>query len=516
MELIENMSATPIHILEVATEIIENIATHLDNSTLIAFTSTSPVVRKRTYHVFGRRLFRTVHIAMNPIGLRALQNIAYNLDLAKHVRILHFSRAMTMTDPVHDCEVIQENYIHTLPWSTSRKAPEVLRQDRIRANASHIAQALPVFRRLELISSEQIVGKSISGFIGQNGFERFKCPTGHCDSTVEYHGQDEGVLQSIRMAMEHVHNRSQLPGSIKIGFGQSYTFNLTTPAPLNPQAAITREQQRARVGKTVREAFGDRPWHLKLDFHVASSQNAYATPWKEWQKSHIDSLDVTYSDNPTRPFGNESGIQLLPLMKLRELSLRQLWTRAATLEELFQTSLDLDRITKVSLIRCSVLNRHIFFDSGSWQRIINTLLRMPNLSDLHLDHLECSADPLASRSLLGDFDEDLALTAVWGTRREVEAGLGHLASSYAIYRVRTSTKQDSVLLSERIPSKYYLNLRWANLKAALQVCPWADERIRRAIRHRFRRLYDGAGFVGCEPTVWQKTRKRSLLQLFEW
>ena len=98
---------------------------------------------------------------------------------------------------------------------------------------------------------------------------------------------------------------------------------------------------------------------------------------------------------------------------------------------------------------------------------------MPNLSDLYLDQLQCSADPILHTSQVEGFDEDLALKAVWKTRQEVEVGVRHLVASYALYQVNVMTPQGSMLFPEHIRGKrapkYYLNLRWANLKAALQI-----------------------------------------------
>jgi hypothetical protein len=91
IELLEKVAAARTNVQDLPTELIEQIATHLDNTTLIALKSASLTLRSRTYHVFGLRLLRTISVAMNPIGLHALQEIAYNPDLAKHVRILHFS-----------------------------------------------------------------------------------------------------------------------------------------------------------------------------------------------------------------------------------------------------------------------------------------------------------------------------------------------------------------------------------------------------------------------------------------
>jgi hypothetical protein len=143
IELMERVKVTPLHIQDLPTELIEFVATYLDDGTLIAIKSASSTLRQKTYYGFGQRLFSRIPIVMNPIGLQALQDIASTpgVNLAKHVRILHFSWTMMMTDPLHDSEVIYRNFEHTLPISTPKKSPDVFRKDRVRANAFYILWA---------------------------------------------------------------------------------------------------------------------------------------------------------------------------------------------------------------------------------------------------------------------------------------------------------------------------------------------------------------------------------------
>jgi hypothetical protein len=372
MEKMEKMKVTPVHIKDLPTELIEFIATHLDDQTLIAIKSASPNLRQKTYYVFGQRLFSRIPIAMNPIGLQALQDIAYIPDLAKYVRILHFSWTMTMTDPLHDSEVIHRNFEHTLPISTPKRAPDVLRKHGVRANALRILRALPKLQKLEIINYGHILGSNPTGFIGVHAFRHYKCPTGHCDPTVDYSKYDEVLLQCMSEAVNQAHKHSHISESVKIGFGRCYRFRL--PAPTQPvQLPNDPHIQAAQDRKIIREAFGDRPCHLKLELSIGNVHHAYPTEWTEWQKSHINSLDVVYNCVPLRPFGNELAIRSLPLGKLQELSLQQLWTRATTLEQFIWTYLNPDRMTKVYLIRCSVRARGVISDFGSWRGIIDLI-----------------------------------------------------------------------------------------------------------------------------------------------
>ncbi|KAF1839397.1 hypothetical protein BDW02DRAFT_611410 [Decorospora gaudefroyi] len=508
------------------TEMIEEITAHLDDPTLIGFTIASPVLRSKAYYKYGQRFFTHIPIGMNPIGLQALKDISSRSELAKHVRSLNFGTSMSMTDPSHDLEVIKRKFVHSPRFDTRKKDDDELRASRIRCNGLYISQALPKFPKLESITygNRSPGSELVSRCIGAAGFCFFTCPSGHCDGRMR--AGDEGILESIALAL----NSTQLP-SVRLGFDWCYCFRpfLPTAVTTNPSAATTIPNEITTL-ETVRKAFGARTWHLRLRFRMENNMRAFDTPWAEWQSSNIDALDVRYPVPMALPatpplFGQELGIRSLPLKNLRQLTLEHLWTVNTTLYQFLQSSLALDRITQISLVQCSVRALTVINDwddtpiTGHWRRIIETLQRMPNLSKLHLDRLECSDCATVPQSCNRDhcLDIELALAAKWTSREQVYRGLRHIRTSYQILQVnmRALSEEASLFLHhgglDKYPyQRYYVNLRWANLKAEPHVYAFSKKEMDGLRRLRFDGLMDGEVSVR-DVETYDKIRRMSRL-----
>jgi hypothetical protein len=147
-EFIEKLHISRPLIHDLPSELIDLIARNLDSLALIACKSASPTLRARVYQEFGRRFFTAIFIGINLFGLTGLKEIAKHLDLAKHVQIIRFGWKMTLTDPLHDSQVMRKQFIHTPNSKLLGPDLKQLRDNCTHFNALKIAQALPSFPRL--------------------------------------------------------------------------------------------------------------------------------------------------------------------------------------------------------------------------------------------------------------------------------------------------------------------------------------------------------------------------------
>lgn len=100
---------TPPQLLDLPTEVIENISDFLDDdaSAWGALRLTCRALRSRTMFTFGRRFFRTIKFSMHPYSLQTLVYISKLPEFAKHVKTLAFGTENGMLfDPSHETEAI--------------------------------------------------------------------------------------------------------------------------------------------------------------------------------------------------------------------------------------------------------------------------------------------------------------------------------------------------------------------------------------------------------------------------
>jgi hypothetical protein len=410
-EFIEKLHISRPLIHDLPSELIDLIARNLDNLALIACKSASPTLRARVYQEFGRRFFTAIFIGINPFGLRGLREIAKHLDLAKHVQIIRFGWKMTLTDPLHDSQIMHKQFSHTSHMKVLEPDLKQLRDTCTHFNALKIAQALPSFPRLDELCLWRTTINYQSPirprFIGGLEIDYFECPSGHCAPWSSLYVTESGVSNCIAKAIEY----ARLKAGVSLGFHAAYRFNGTTTGMHGPTApAIASYENAIAKGLAVNQRFDKRPWRLQLCLGTTTVVPVLGSCMGQWQDSNINALDVTFERfehkrDQQPPFGRELIIRHLPLRNLRHLSFKLLWTRNTTLCHFLRENLVAERITRISLVHCSVRVLRPASSDGNplefhWKPVMEALQRLPNLSFLHLDHLESNEDVSTAHSTI--------------------------------------------------------------------------------------------------------------------
>jgi hypothetical protein len=200
----------------------------------------------------------------------------------------------------------------------------------------------------------------------------------------------------------------------------------------------------------------------------------------------IETLDVKYPSFGQQLYSSTTGLDLLSLQRLKQISLEQLYCSAHVLVKFFRRYAR--NLTSISLKSCSVsAGRYDMFgqvDIAPECTLLNVILELqtlPALSTLKLDRLArdqashhrdlplSSKDPVSRPRNLA-LDLDMSLCATWDGKEEIAIGLTYLKSTYSTIEAHVSyvSYKDKDVQETGCDgdSKDYLNLCFANFKVS--------------------------------------------------
>ena len=447
------------------TELTQKIASDLDNSSLLAFVSTSRNLHSKAYFVFGHRFFGTLKFFLHPVSLQALTDIANTPVLASYVQTVAFGTELVgIIDPIHDEDVKREAFVHS-KCSTPTLTLEQLATARCEVDSRIISQALRKLPNLALImigKNLDLQGHPIRRSWGMSTVSQFQfnCSSGHCLSTGPRDAIDV-VFRTLSFAMQQARLRNNI--KFCVGFGgqdRQYTQHNNLRSMIEDSSSELIERLN----------------HLQLNLDFMDQ--AFITRYiSSPARLHIETLEVAFPGNPViwryildpLCFSESLGLHYLPLSRLQRLTIKQLRTKTSTLADFLR--IHTNRLVHVSLIECFAEDTLLpLRTEDTWLHIVMELQRMPQLTSLCLDHLEssyCEGKYTRFGLKQPNLDLDKTLRASWKGKEEVEIGLHYLVATYRTFEIQTSSQYipDYVGPHVSLP-RYYLNLRYANFKAS--------------------------------------------------
>ncbi|KAF2690525.1 hypothetical protein K458DRAFT_427245 [Lentithecium fluviatile CBS 122367] len=462
------------------TELVEQTAAHLNDLSLLALSAVSRSLRQKSSYIYGERFFETLKFCLHPLSLQALVDISSRPRFAQHVQNVAFGMEdFDLIDPIHDEEAkrivsFESRIIHS--YVTASPMPvDALLNTRARVDALTILQSLTKFPKLKMVmvgSEFDIQGQLVRPSWGARKVASFVCPSEHCRPRMG-NLWPRTIFGTVAMSLEQL-QRPDVDIYLSIN-RQDQEIVQRAPRELCLWYPSPRVLQQLRLLRL----------NVHLEDHIFMSE--YIRPLDD--NGQIESLYVKYPAAPPGfaqiPYGS-AGLDILPLRRLKHITFNHLYCRALVLVDFFRRCAD--RLTYVSLKACSVKGDADWLGQveqndaeTSWKDVIAELQRVPNLSTLKLDYLECGSDkPMGSMWGSGSdtrnqcFDMDLAIRASWENRAEVVTGLAYLKLTHTTIKVPPPSSQ--LLDLRNPPINVFLNLRFANFKVGMRYT-WTNQEL---------------------------------------
>jgi hypothetical protein len=197
------------------TELTEMNAENLDQTSMLAFASTSRAIRYKIERVYRKHEYNTLKFCMYPNSLHTLTEIAASRH-AQHVDYIVFEiMDFGLIDPIHDGAFIQGHKVHTTHYACATRY-STLRKLCMRVDAEQIAAALVSFAKLKMIlvgDDVRVQGQSRRSTYGVEHARLWECPGGQCKT--RFGSRDiQNVLHTVTMALNQA--RPQRP-EIELG-----------------------------------------------------------------------------------------------------------------------------------------------------------------------------------------------------------------------------------------------------------------------------------------------------------
>jgi hypothetical protein len=165
-------------------ELVAQIASNTDNTTLLAFATTSRHLHEGSFPVYGARLITTLKFCLHTISLQAL-DISRKPYIAKYVRNVGFGpEDVGVVAPSHLHNPEDESLHSAVPLATIPSAEQPhLSSAGTRTDSAVMSQALVRFPKVDMImvgERDALEGAETRPSIGKIGLFRFSCSCSHC------------------------------------------------------------------------------------------------------------------------------------------------------------------------------------------------------------------------------------------------------------------------------------------------------------------------------------------------
>jgi hypothetical protein len=162
-------------------ELVAQIASNTDNTTLLAFATTSRQLREGSFPVYGARFFTTLKFCLHTISLQALDDISHKPYIAQYARNMGSgTEDVGVVAPSHLHDPEDESLHSAVPSATipSTEQPH-LSSAGTRTDSAVMLQALVRFPKLDMImvgARCALEGAETRPSIGKIGLFRFHVP----------------------------------------------------------------------------------------------------------------------------------------------------------------------------------------------------------------------------------------------------------------------------------------------------------------------------------------------------
>lgn len=468
--IIATMSSAPTSgspIEELPTEIVEKIASGLEKKGLLAFASTSRMIRSQCSYTVGKRFFTTLGFCLRTESLQFLTNISNTENLARHVkRIIFRVDALASFDPTIDEQAMQRWAQHKGSNNPSWSGPIGLKEFRQAKYSSIIASAFEKLPRLLVI----LVGKDMN-LNGRRtvricGRFRIEQSTGSSKDIAAHtptHFDDAiSVFNTVCMALARLQNQDVILGLSLTAYDiEKLRMHSSIPPIWSTDAKVAKRIRYLDVDlRKYEDGMENLPSQLDQLVRDASIKRLSIKHWDPYwflKDSRIS-----------------SGWSCAAFDRLRRIGLAKWKGRSDDFASVFRSLKD--QLTHVSLIDCSVdpydyLIELEFDDSfvGYWIPALQELQQAPHLRFLQMQRLKSkSAIEHQANSLEKFVGMDLVLSAKWKCREEVMIGLEQLIEAHmtAGFQVGSDGKICShySCLHWRCEFRAFLDLQQANTK----------------------------------------------------
>jgi hypothetical protein len=393
------------------TELIENIATYLDDKSLIAFSTTCRRARLDTVDIFGARLLVSLKFCMYPKSVQALADIA-NSHYAKHIKNVAFGiEDFGLINPAHDWDCIHGNKEHAND-KTGRTTYHHVRGLRQQIDSKTIADALAKLPnlRLVMVGRDTYIDGEPMPLIGVKGAKHWYCLGDQCWPVGKSRGKDENP-PVYSMIAEVLRKKEHRPPSFEVLL--TVDMREAFHADNYPRRPYKWRGSDSQIYKHLQ---------IKLDAEKFSSSDLSGI---SNLSGSLESLEVWYTGSNYygfQDFAEPIFIRDLHLPHLQHLEMHGLVSVPSEFVSLLREYRD--HLTHVGLVRCSLRTQLRFspiYDmdlAGSWKPVIQELATMPQVKSLKLEML---AGKHSGISYDHDRDQvvdvDMATRAQWLTRR---------------------------------------------------------------------------------------------------
>jgi hypothetical protein len=432
------ISRSHVSLDDLPTELLEKVATNLDNASLRALHATSRSIKDKSFYVCSTKCFGVLKFCLHPFSLKALTDIANRMEFAKHVHTVSFgTEDFGLIDPLHEEFVKRNSAEHSQSARPAMSLGE-LKKIRERLDALTILQALakfPKLKRVMLGHNLELDGQPIRPSWGRSKINTLKCMSGHC-KTVHQCRTDgvtkwvKTVFDTVGIALEQL-ERKDVKISLAIGY-RDRVHLMALPVGSAPLWYPSDTLHKRITGLQL---------HLPRLFSNATVQ--LLTNHLKPLTDHVNITDLVIlyrsgGDNEASmaemaPNSNTAGLwHPFQLRDITKLTLRGLCIDPAELGSAIRAPL--------LPLECVVMENCVLkWQPGTmvgsnprWSHVIVDLQKMKGLAHVHFSHLRVGTYSLKheksySRHPFDTFaNPETSLKATWTTKEEVKNGLFYL------------------------------------------------------------------------------------------